>query len=104
MLTDYVLGLLSSPCFVGCGVQFRFGPLWISNPWVEFSSVHAGSWPLLYFVDCVMLPSRSIGELCVMLAEFSLFCSCGLFPPFHCEFGLLIYPGLGVVAELFWPR
>ena len=23
----------------------------------------------------------------------------------HCEFGLLIYPGLGVVAaELFWPR
>ena len=24
-LTDYVLGLLSSPCFVGCGVQLRFG-------------------------------------------------------------------------------
>ena len=91
-------------CFVGCGVQFRFGPLWISNPWVEFSSVHTGIWPLLCFVDCVMFPSRSIGELCVLLAEFSLFSSCELFPSFHYEFGLLIYPGLGVVVELFWPH
>ena len=78
--------------------------LWISNPWVEFSFVHAGSWPLLYFVGCVMFPSRNIGELCVLLAEFSLFWSCGLFPSCPCEFGLLIYPSLGVVAELFWPR
>ena len=23
---------------------------------------------------------------------------------FYCEIGLLLYPGLGVVAELFWPR
>ena len=51
-----------------------------------------------------MFPSCYIGELCVLLADFSLFWSCGLFPSFHCEFGLLIYPGLGAVAELFWPR
>ena len=25
VLTDYALGLLSSPCFVGCGVQLHFG-------------------------------------------------------------------------------
>ena len=80
MLTEFVLGLLSSLCFVGCGVQFHFEPLWISNLWVEFSSAQAGSWPLLCFVDCVMLPSRYIGELCVLLAEFSLFWDCGLFP------------------------
>ena len=30
-------------CFVGCGVQFRFGPLGIANPLDVFSSVHAGS-------------------------------------------------------------
>ena len=47
VLTDYVLGLLSSLHFVGCGAQICFGPLWISNPWVEFPSVHAGSWLLL---------------------------------------------------------
>ena len=66
--------------------------------------VHTGSWLLLGFVDCVVLPSRSIGELCVLLAEFSLFWNCGLFPSFIVNLGLLIYPGLGVVAELFWPR
>ena len=61
--------------------------LWISNPWVEFSSVHARSWPLLYFVGCVMLPSHYISELCVLLAEFSLFWNCGLFPSFIVSLG-----------------
>ena len=30
------LGLLFSLCFAGCGVQFRFVPLWVSNSWAEF--------------------------------------------------------------------
>ena len=73
MLTEFVLGLLSSLCFVGCGVQFRFEPLWISNPLVEFSSVHAGSWILLYFVDCVMFPSFTMKLGCYELLEFDFF-------------------------------
>ena len=70
MLTEFVLGLLSSLCFVGCGVQFRFEPPWISNPLVEFSSVHAGSWLLLCFVDCVMFPSFTMKLGCYELLEF----------------------------------
>ena len=67
MLTDYVLGLLSSLRFVGCGAQFRFGPLWISNPLVEFPSIHAGSWLLLCLGLC-KLPSHYLEELCVLWA------------------------------------
>ena len=98
MLTDFVLGLLSSPCFVGCGVQFRFGPLWISTPLVEFPSVHAGS-VLLLCLGLGKLPSRYLEELCVLWAvdfhirrlSFPWLCwefyslstmGCGLFPSF----------------------
>ena len=31
VLTVFVLGPLSSPCLVGCGVQLHFGPLWIHS-------------------------------------------------------------------------
>ena len=65
MLTDYVLGLLSSLCFVGCGAQIHFGPQWISNPLVEFSSVHTRSWRLFCLGLC-KLPSRYLEELCVL--------------------------------------
>ena len=57
MLTACVLGLLSSPCFVGCGAQFRFGPLLISNLLVEF--------PL--FWDCGLLLSFIV---CLWLLEY----------------------------------
>ena len=69
MLTEFILGLLSSLCFVGCGVQFRFESPWISNPLVEF---HAGSWLLLCFVDCVMLPSFTMNLGYCGLLEFDL--------------------------------
>ena len=108
MLTDFVLGLWSSLRFVGCGIQIRFGPLWVANPLAMFSSVHAGSWLLLYFVDCVMLSNRYIGELCVLLAEFSLFWNCGLFPSSIGSLWLLLYPGFGcccrVVLATLGPR
>ena len=32
----HVLGLLFPLCFFGCGVQFCFEPLWVSNSWAEF--------------------------------------------------------------------
>ena len=44
MFTACVLGLLSSPRFVGCGAQFRFGSLLISNLLAEF--------PCFGTVDC----------------------------------------------------
>ena len=47
MLTTCVLGLLSSPRFVGCGDQFHFGPQLISNMLAEFS----------LFWDCGLLLS-----------------------------------------------
>ena len=87
MLTDFVWDFCLPYVLLAVVSNFVLGPLWISNPWVEFSSVHAGSWPLLYFFDCVMLPSHSIGELCVLLAEFSLFWNCGLFPSFIVSLG-----------------
>ena len=65
MLTDYILGLSSSLRFVGCGGQIHFGPLWISNPLVEFSSVHVGSWLLLCLGLC-KFPSHYLEELCVL--------------------------------------
>ena len=74
-------------CFVGCGVQIRFGPMWIANPLAVCSSVHAGSWILLYFVDCVMFPSRPIGELCVLLAEFFVVLELWTVSIIHSEFG-----------------
>ena len=48
-LTDYVLGLLSSPhALLAMVSKIRFGPLWIANPLVEFPLfIHAGSRPLL---------------------------------------------------------
>ena len=50
-----------------------------------------------------MLPNHSIEELCVLLADFPCL---GLWTVviLHCVLWLLIYPGLGAVVELFWPR
>ena len=62
------------------------------------------------FAWAVSFSSVWVEELCVvglwtlLLAMVSLFwglCSVSII---HCEIGLLLYPGLGVVAELFWPR
>ena len=42
VLTVFVLGPLSSPCLVGCGVQLHFGPLWIhSKPFPVISDAPA---------------------------------------------------------------
>ena len=76
--------------------------LWARGCWWVVDSCTC--WPLLYFVDCVMFPSRSIGELCVLLVDSSLGLRLWIVTITRCEFVLLIYPGLGVVAELFWPR
>ena len=62
MLTACVLGLLSSPCFVGCGAQFRFGPLLISNLLAEF--------PCFGTVDCCY------HSLCVVAAGVPWFWGC----------------------------
>ena len=43
------LGLLFSLCLVGCGVQFRFEPLWISNPLAESPVVMPG---FLFLIHC----------------------------------------------------
>ena len=71
--------LSSSMHFVGCGVQFRFGPLWISNLLVEFplSTLGVGFSSVCGLCE---LPSRYLEELCVLwvvdsnlLAEFPCF-------------------------------
>ena len=43
------LGLLFSLCLVGCGVQFCFEPLWISNPLAESPVVMPG---VLFLIHC----------------------------------------------------
>ena len=66
MLTACVLGLLSSPRFVGCGAQFRFGPLLISNLLAEF--------PCFETVDCCY------HSLCVCGYWITLVLGCRLQP------------------------
>ena len=108
MLTDYVLGLLSSPFFVGCGIQIHFGPLWIANPWAVFSSIHTGSW-LLLCLGLRKFPSRYIEELCVLWAvdfhncgmSFPYFWDCGLLLSSIVCLGLLEYPSFGLQLSCF---
>ena len=72
MLTNFVLGLWPFLGFVSYGVPFRFGPLWISNPLVEFSSVHAGSWLLLCLCTvCVAQPLPG-GIVCAVGCGYTL--------------------------------
>ena len=100
----FVFGAVVFPMsFVGCGFQFRFGPLWIANSWVEFSlSVHAGSCssPLLGLCELPLVTRRNC--VCCWL-NFPVL---GLWTVviLHGVLWLLIYPGLGAVVELFWPR
>ena len=51
MLTDYVVGLLSSMHFVGCGVQLCCGPLWIPS---ESFSVN-NDVPVLWIVNAAII-------------------------------------------------
>ena len=77
----FALGLLSSSRFcVSCGVQVLLGPLWSANLLVVFSSVHAGGFLTLRLGLCIVAVVSIV------------------------KLGWCCYPGLGVVAELSWPR
>ena len=45
-----------------------------------------------------------MGSWTLLLAMVSLFLGLCSVSIIHYEIGLLLYPGLGVVVEFFWPR
>ena len=101
MLTNYILGLLSSLHFVGCGAQIRFGPLWISNCWLSFSLC----W------NCVKFPIIAVDAICCGLRLCFLVCArswaspllgdCGWLPSFIEGLWLLMHPGFGLLLSCF---
>ena len=109
VLTVSVLGLLFSPCFAGHGAQIRSGPLWISNPLIEISSVHA--WSCIFLVrDCINFPSVTWKDcVCCGLWISNLWAEFPCLGPWIAVFHLWCVCGCGstlvwVAAELFWPR